>query len=212
MSIMWSINTYSCFKENTPHSLDCIHPNGNTSPSHSCISLVWSHHFNPPAGRLSFHTSQSPSSRSAIAVWSAAHLQFLDNWSHVLLIGVRRLKFHDAIYCDNSRSLHANSWLANSWLANLVTHLTNVRGESVFSVMAAGWFCEKSGWIGKVEDVKPNRCFLKQNGFQPATILRRIFTRMNCETCKFHPVWFIKTGYHLVLGFMLYVRCRLVEA
>jgi hypothetical protein len=27
--------------------------------------------------------------------------------------------------------------------------------EPVFSVMAAGWFCEKSGWIGKVEDVKP---------------------------------------------------------
>ena len=21
--------------------------------------------------------------------------------------------------------------------------------------MAAGWFCEKSGWIGKVQDVKP---------------------------------------------------------
>jgi hypothetical protein len=21
--------------------------------------------------------------------------------------------------------------------------------------MVAGWFCEKSGWIGKVEDVKP---------------------------------------------------------
>jgi hypothetical protein len=21
--------------------------------------------------------------------------------------------------------------------------------------LAAGWFCEKSGWIGKVEDVKP---------------------------------------------------------
>jgi hypothetical protein len=31
----------------------------------------------------------------------------------------------------------------------------NVRGEPVFSVMAAGWFCEKSGPIGKVEDVKP---------------------------------------------------------
>ena len=32
----------------------------------------------------------------------------------------------------------------------------NVRGEPVFtSVMAAGWFCETSGWIGKVEDVKP---------------------------------------------------------
>ena len=31
---------------------------------------------------------------------------------------------------------------------------TNVRGEPVFSVMAAGCFCEKSSWIGKVEDVK----------------------------------------------------------
>ena len=30
---------------------------------------------------------------------------------------------------------------------------TNVRGEPVFSVMAAGWFCEESGLIGKVEDV-----------------------------------------------------------
>ena len=48
----------------------------------------------------------------------------------------------------------------------------NVRGEPVFSVMAAGWFCGKSGWIGKVEDVKP--VLLKnKNGFQPATILRR---------------------------------------
>jgi hypothetical protein len=31
----------------------------------------------------------------------------------------------------------------------------NVRGEPGFSVMVAGWFCEKSGGIGKVEDVKP---------------------------------------------------------
>ena len=31
----------------------------------------------------------------------------------------------------------------------------NVWGEPVFSVMAAGWFCEKSGCIAKVEDVKP---------------------------------------------------------
>ena len=29
-------------------------------------------------------------------------------------------------------------------------------GENpVFSVMSAGWFCEKYGLIGKVEDVKP---------------------------------------------------------
>ena len=24
-----------------------------------------------------------------------------------------------------------------------------------YDVLAAGWFCEKTGWIGKVEDVKP---------------------------------------------------------
>ena len=35
----------------------------------------------------------------------------------------------------------------------------NVQREPVFSVMAASWFREKSGWIGKVEDVKP--VFLK---------------------------------------------------
>jgi hypothetical protein len=51
-------------------------------------------------------------------------------------------------------------------------------------------FCEKSGWIGKVQDVKP--VLLRANGFQPATILRRrIFTRMNCEISGFHPLWFI---------------------
>jgi hypothetical protein len=33
--------------------------------------------------------------------------------------------------------------------------LTNVREEPVFSVMAAGWYCEKSGSTGKVEDVRP---------------------------------------------------------
>jgi hypothetical protein len=32
---------------------------------------------------------------------------------------------------------------------------SNVRGRPAFSVMTAGWFCEKSGLIGKVEDVKP---------------------------------------------------------
>jgi hypothetical protein len=68
--------------------------------------------------------------------------------------------------------------------------LDNVRGEPVFSVLAAGWFCEKSGWIGKVEDVKP--ALFKKKGFQPATLLRRrIFTWMNCEIGGFHPVCFI---------------------
>jgi hypothetical protein len=53
--------------------------------------------------------------------------------------------------------------------------------------MAAGWFREKSGWIGKVEDVKPVLLFFFEVGFQLATILRRrIFTRMNCEIGGFH--------------------------
>ena len=29
------------------------------------------------------------------------------------------------------------------------------RCKAALSVMVGGWFCEKSGWIGKVEDVKP---------------------------------------------------------
>jgi hypothetical protein len=54
--------------------------------------------------------------------------------------------------------------------------------------MAAGWFCEKSGWIGKVEDVKLVLLKIK-NGFQPAKFLRRrVFTRMNCEKDGFHPL------------------------
>ena len=40
-------------------------------------------------------------------------------------------------------------WTCPVWI------YSNVRGEPVFSVMAAGWFCEKSSWFGKVEDVKP---------------------------------------------------------
>ena len=65
----------------------------------------------------------------------------------------------------------------------------NVRREPIFSVMAASWFCEKCGWIGKVEDVKPVLLKWNKNGFSPATILRRrIFTRTNCEIGGFHPV------------------------
>ena len=38
-----------------------------------------------------------------------------------------------------------------------------VRGEPVFSVMAAGWFYKKSSCNGKVEDVKP--VLLKKKDF-----------------------------------------------
>jgi hypothetical protein len=62
----------------------------------------------------------------------------------------------------------------------------NVRGEPVFSVMAAGWFCEKSGWIAKVEDVKPVLLDFNRQSFWGGG--RRIFARMNCEIGKFHSV------------------------
>ena len=52
----------------------------------------------------------------------------------------------------------------------------NVWGEPVFSVLMAGWFCEKSGWIGQAEDVKP--VLLKQN---------RISTGKHFEEEDFHP-------------------------
>ena len=54
--------------------------------------------------------------------------------------------------------------------------MTNVRGEPVFSVMAAGWLCERSGWIEKVEDVKPG--LLKT---------KRISTGNNFEEEDFYP-------------------------
>jgi hypothetical protein len=70
--------------------------------------------------------------------------------------------------------------------------ITNVRGEPVFNVLAASWFCEKSSWIGKVEDVKTMLLEEEKNGFQPATILRRsTFTWMNYEMGGYHLVWFI---------------------
>ena len=55
--------------------------------------------------------------------------------------------------------------------------------------MAAGWFCEKSGGIGKVEDVKPVLQKRKRKRFQPVIILRRrIFTWMNFGIGGFRPV------------------------
>jgi hypothetical protein len=87
---------------------------------------------------------------------------------------------------------------------------SNVWGEPVFSVMVAGWFCEKSGWIGKVEDVKPvlkkkktdfNRQPFWGGGFLPGWIVKHAdFVRFDSS----------RAGYHLVLGFRLSVRCRLV--
>jgi hypothetical protein len=55
------------------------------------------------------------------------------------------------------------SWTSTGYFSNPTgSFVTNclfspiiVRGELVFSVMTAGWFCEKSGGIGEVEDVKP---------------------------------------------------------
>jgi hypothetical protein len=52
--------------------------------------------------------------------------------------------------------------------------LLNVPGEPIFSVMAAGWFCEKSGGIGEVEDVKP-------------VLLKKISTGNHFEEEDFHP-------------------------
>ena len=47
---------------------------------------------------------------------------------------------------------------------------TNVRGELVFSVFSVGWFCEKSGWIGKVEDVKEKKRISTDNHFEEEDI------------------------------------------
>jgi hypothetical protein len=54
-------------------------------------------------------------------------------------------------------------------LGDLNGKVSHVRGKSVFSVMAAGWFCEKPGWIGEVEDVKP--VLLKKKDFNRQAFL-----------------------------------------
>jgi hypothetical protein len=66
---------------------------------------------------------------------------------------------------------------------------TNVRGEPVFSVMAAGWFCEKSVRLNWESGGCGTGVFKKKPGFQPvATILKRGFYLMNCEIGRFHSV------------------------
>jgi hypothetical protein len=62
----------------------------------------------------------------------------------------------------------------------------NVRGELIFSVMTAGWFCEKSSWIGKSVGCETGA--LKRGGVQPTTIWGGGFL---LEIGGFHPVWFI---------------------
>jgi hypothetical protein len=71
----------------------------------------------------------------------------------------------------------------------------NVWGEPVFSVMESSWFCEKSGWIGKVEDVRPvlskiyKKLVLKKTWISTGNHFEEEdFTRMNCEIGRFHPV------------------------
>jgi hypothetical protein len=52
--------------------------------------------------------------------------------------------------------------------------------------MGAGCFCEKSGWIGKVEDVKPT---LQKKRISTGNLLRRkILIWMNYKIGGFHPV------------------------
>ena len=56
---------------------------------------------------------------------------------------------------QHGRFCKQNNQLPTKNLNELKDNSINVRGEPLFSVMAAGWFCEKPGWIGKEEDVKP---------------------------------------------------------
>jgi hypothetical protein len=57
----------------------------------------------------------------------------------------------------NSGDVSVTSWhnLLQIYMFEQTRLWNNVPGERVFSVMVAGWFCEKSGWVGNVEDVKP---------------------------------------------------------
>jgi hypothetical protein len=86
----------------------------------------------------------------------------------------------------------------------------NLVCEVALSVMAASWFFEKSGWIGKVEDVKPVLLKTKLDfnwqsfwggGFYPHELWNRQISSDFDSS---------RAGCHVVLGFRLFVRCRLV--
>ena len=92
-------------------------------------------------------------------------------------------------------------------LSNL--NLYNVRGEPVFSVLAAGCFCEKSGWIGKVEDVKLVLLNIKRtstgNHFEEEDFyLDELWNR------RISSIDSSRAIYHLVLWVRLFVHCRVV--
>jgi hypothetical protein len=73
--------------------------------------------------------------------------------------------------------------------------------------MAASWFCEKSGWIGKVEDVKPVFLIFKKernstgNHFEEEDFCMDELWNRRYSSGLIHL---------LVLGLMLYVCCRLI--
>ena len=114
----------------------------------------------------------------------------------------RRLETHDRWEVAVSDKWTGWVWETTEW--------RNVRGEPVFSVMAAGWFCEKSGWIGKVEDVKPVLLKYKrisagnhfeEEGFYPDELWNRRISSGLIHLGSY-IIWFI--------GFKLSICCSFV--
>jgi hypothetical protein len=145
-----------------------------TSSWHINVGIHWKHSINT--------ISQSHTNN-----WPLRRPMMLVSWSLAVTHGVAYPTIYDIIFehCGGILTCNApciaiiktstrhSRWFVEchySWGKGAA--MTNVWGEPVFSVMAAGWFCEKSGWMGKVEDVKP-------------------MLHMNCEIGGFHSVWFI---------------------
>jgi hypothetical protein len=101
---------------------------------------------------LAFTYSVGSFDRSVKRNWTGSTFSTNESAWSVLVTGSQ-----SRVLCEVALRMSLPLWCHMCIILGLVTQplLSNVRGEPVFSVMVAGWFCEKSGWIGKVEDVKP---------------------------------------------------------
>jgi hypothetical protein len=115
-------------------------------------------------GNSSFTGEMAPIKPTFLLVEGKLHpIEISNTISNVFKLKIENVSCYGRKYCAiftlPMTSLHKyhEPHARVSWCHNPNPHSirSNVRGEPVFSVMAANWFCEKSGWIGKVEVVKP---------------------------------------------------------
>ena len=87
--------------------------------------------------------------------WCTYSPMSLLTWRTLKPISFRFNPFIQSFHTRGMKDIHLWTCIPKGFIIMPKLFSLNVPEESVFNVMEAGWFCEKSGWIGKVEDVEP---------------------------------------------------------